>query len=137
MLRAEGTINDVSDFRAFRPKEGDPSAVLAWRPLRPGIADLHRRAEIGRASERYLDALASVDQDTTLEEVLRRLGQPQYWHGRRVRALSPFAPCDRQLVQVVASSLSTACAIATCNDSASPPTGHPSRSPPPLSLGEP
>jgi len=102
VLRAEGTINDVSDFRVFRPKESDPSGELAWRPLRRGIADLHRRAEVGRrATERYLDALASVDQDTTLHEVLRRLGQPQYWHGRRVRALSPFAPDDRQLLQTV------------------------------------
>jgi hypothetical protein len=102
VLRAESTINDVSDFRAFRPKEGDPSGALAWRPLRRGIADLHRRAEVGRrATERYLDALASVDQDTTLDEVLHRLGQPQYWHGRRVRALSPFAPDDRQLLQAI------------------------------------
>jgi RNA-directed DNA polymerase len=72
VLRAEGTINDVSDFRAFMPKEGDPNGALAWRPLRRGIADLHRRAEVGRrATERYLDALASVDTDTTLDEVLR------------------------------------------------------------------
>src|SRR5712691_10727212 len=79
-----------------------PGGTLAWRPLRRGIADLHRRAEVGRkATERYLDALASVDQDTTLHEVLSRLGQPQYWHGRRVRALSPFAPDDRQLLQVI------------------------------------
>jgi hypothetical protein len=32
VLRAEGTINDVSDFRAFRPKAGDPGGTLAWRP---------------------------------------------------------------------------------------------------------
>ena len=102
VLRAEGTINDVSDFRVFRPKEGDPGGQLAWRPLRRGIADLYRRAEVGRrATERYLDALASAEQDTTLDEVLRRLGQPQYWHGRRVRALSPFAPDDRQLLQAI------------------------------------
>jgi hypothetical protein len=102
VLRAEGTINDVSDFRVFRPKEGDPDGHLAWRPLRRGIADLYRRAEVGRrATERYLDALASVDKDTTLDEVLRRLGQPQYWHGRRVRALSPFAPDDHQLLQAI------------------------------------
>jgi hypothetical protein len=35
-------------------KEGDPSGALAWRPLRRGIADLYRRAEVGRrATERY------------------------------------------------------------------------------------
>ncbi len=102
LLRAEGTINNVDDFRVYRPKEGDPNGGLAWRPLRRGIADLHRRAEVSRkAAERYLDALASVDQDTTLEEVLRRLGQPRYWHGRRARALQPFAPDDRQLIQAI------------------------------------
>jgi len=102
VLRAEGTINTVGDFRVYRPKEGDPHGDLAWRPLRRGIADLHRRAEVARkAAERYLDALASVDQDTTLEEVLHRLGQPAYWHGRRVRALQPFAPDDRQLLQAI------------------------------------
>jgi hypothetical protein len=102
VLRAEGTLNDVRDFRVYRPSEGDPHGELAWRPLRRGIADLHRRAEVSRkATERYLDALASIDHDTTLEAVLHRLGQPQYWHGRRVRALQPFAPDDRQLLQAV------------------------------------
>ncbi len=102
LLRAEGTLNTVTDFRVYRPKEGDPHGDLAWRPMRRGIADLHRRAEVSRkATERYLDALASVDQDTTLEEVLHRLGQPTYWHGRRVRALQPFAPDDRQLIQAI------------------------------------
>jgi hypothetical protein len=66
------------------------------------IADLHRRAEVARkAAERYLDALASIDEDTTLQEVLHRLGQPRYWDGRRVRALQPFAPDDRQLIQSI------------------------------------
>ena len=102
VLRAEGTINNVDDFRVYRPKEGDAHGDLAWRPLRRGVADLYRRAEVSRkAVERYLDALASVDQDTTLDEVLRRLGEPRYWHGRRVRALHPFAPDDRQLIQTI------------------------------------
>src|SRR2546429_543667 len=83
-------------------KMPDKRRVLALRRLRRGIADLHRRAEVSRkATERYLDALASVDADTTLDDVLHRLGQPTYWHGRRVRALQPFAPADRQLIQTI------------------------------------
>jgi hypothetical protein len=102
VLRAEGTLNDVTDFRVYRPTEGDPHGPLAWRPLRRGIADLYRRAEVSRAAtERYLDALASVDQDTTLQDVLQRLGQPTYWHGRRVRALHPFAPDDGRLFRAI------------------------------------
>jgi len=101
VLRAEATIHNGGDFRVYRPKEGDPKGEMAWRRMRRGIADLHRRAEISRKSaERYLDAFASVDEDTTLEELIQRLGQPQQWRGRRVRALRPFGD-DRALVDVV------------------------------------
>jgi hypothetical protein len=101
VLRAEATIHNGDDFRVYRPKEGDPKGEMAWRQMRRGIADLHRRAEISRRSaERYLDAFASVDEDTTLEELIQRLGQPKPWRGRRVRALRPFGD-DRPLVDLV------------------------------------
>src|SRR5207253_8627340 len=65
---------------------------MAWRPLRRGIADLHRRAQIShKAAARYLDAFATVDDTTTLDELLQRLEQPRQWRGRRVRALRPLA----------------------------------------------
>jgi hypothetical protein len=101
VLRAEATVHNGDDFRVYRPKEGDPEGELAWRQMRRGIADLHRRAEVSRkAAERYLDAFASVDEDTTLEELIRRLGQPKPWRGCRVRALRPFAD-DRALLEAV------------------------------------
>ena len=101
VLRAETTVHNGDDFRVYRPKEGDPDGELAWRVMRRGVADLHRRAEVSRkAAERYLDAFASVEEDTTLEELIRRLGQPRHWRGRRVRALRPFAD-DRALLEAV------------------------------------
>ena len=101
VLRAETTVHNGEDFRVYRPKEGDPEGELGWRRMRRGIADLHRRAEVSRkAGERYLDAFASVEEDTTLEELIRRLGQPKGWRGRRVRALRPFAD-DRALLEAV------------------------------------
>jgi len=49
------------------------------------------RAEVARKGvERYLDGLASEDEDTALEEWIASLGQPQRWQGRQVRALRPF-----------------------------------------------
>jgi len=39
---------NVEDFRVYRPKEGGPQEDLAWRPMRRGIADLHRRAEVSQ-----------------------------------------------------------------------------------------
>ena len=54
---------------------------------------------------------ASEDQDKALqklneakkklEELLRQLGRPTHWHGRRVRALHPLAPDDSALLAAV------------------------------------
>ena len=101
VLRAETTIHRGGEFRVYRPKEGDAGGKKSWRVLRSGVADLHRRAQISeRAAERYLDALAGVDENTTLEELIQRLGQPRRWKGRRVRALRPLGE-DRALLQAV------------------------------------
>jgi hypothetical protein len=101
VLRAEATVHNGDDFRVYRPKEGDPDGEMASRQMRRGIADRHRRAEVSRrAAERYLDASASVDEDTTLEELIRRLAPPKQWRGRRVRALRPFGD-DRALTEAV------------------------------------
>jgi hypothetical protein len=92
VLRAETTIQNGSDFRVYRAKEGDPDGPKSWRPLRRGIADLHRRADLSeKATERYLDAFAAVDGDTSLEELIGRLQKHTVWRGRRVRGLHPFA----------------------------------------------
>jgi hypothetical protein len=101
VLRAETTIQNGSDFRVYRPKEGDPDGPLSWRILRRGIADTHRRAEISKkATERYLDAFAAVDDDTTLDELIARLQKHTVWRGYRLRALRPFAD-DRSLLAAV------------------------------------
>lgn len=101
VLRAEATIQDARDFRVYRPLEGQPDGPYAWRRMRKGIADLHRRAAVSRqATERYLDSLASVEDDTTLGELWARLAQPTRWHGRRVRALRPLSD-DRLLLETV------------------------------------
>lgn len=92
VLRAETTINNESDFRVYRPKEGDPDGPFQWRIMRRGIADMHRRADVSKkAAERYLDGFAAVDDDTTLEQLITRLQKHTTWRGRRVRGLRPFA----------------------------------------------
>src|SRR5258708_12850173 len=70
--------------------------------MRRGVADLHRRAELSRkAAERYLDAFAAVDDDTTLEELIARSRKHAIWRGKRVRALRPFDQ-DQPLLAAVA-----------------------------------
>ena len=98
---AETTINTVQDIRAFRPKEGGPEEDLQWRPLRKGIADLHRRAEVSqKANERLLNALASVDDSRSVEELTADLQKPTHWGGRRVRGLRPWAE-DKELFRAI------------------------------------
>ena len=98
---AETTINTVEDLRAYRPKEGGPEQDLQWRPMRKGIADLHRRAEVSqKANERLLDALASVDDTRSVEELTAGIQKPAHWGGRKVRGLRPWAE-DKELFTAI------------------------------------
>ena len=98
---AETTINTTHDFRAYRPKEGGPEEDLQWRPLRKGIADLHRRAEVSqKANERLLNALASVDDSRSVEELTADIQKHTVWHNRRMRGLRPWAE-DKELLAAI------------------------------------
>jgi len=98
---AETTINNVSVFRSYRPKEGGSEEDLQWRPMRKGVADLNRRAEISQhTNERLVQALASVDDSRRLEELTAPWQQAVTWKGRRVRALRPFAEDQALLLAV-------------------------------------
>jgi hypothetical protein len=101
VLRAETTIHQTGEFRVYRRKEGDRRGKKSWRVLRGGIADLQRRAKISeRAAERYLDALAGVNEQSTVEELIGRLGQRRRWKGRGLRGLDPFGK-DRPLLEAI------------------------------------
>ena len=102
VLRVETTINEPKDFKVFRPKEGGRADDLAWRPMRRGVADLHRRATVSQAAnERYLDALAQVDAEKPLGECVDGLCCPIHWKGKRVRALHPWGK-DAAWLEVIA-----------------------------------
>jgi hypothetical protein len=76
-LRVETTIREPKNFRVYRPAEGDPEGPETLRPLRLGVADLQRRAQVCQAAnERYLDALAAVHDTTPLYQQTDALCQP-------------------------------------------------------------
>jgi hypothetical protein len=102
VLRAETTINGTYDFKVFRPAEGDPKGQKSWRPMRKGIADLGRRAQVSQASNsRYLDALASVDTTVPLITMVGKICRHTLWNDKRVRALRPWSEEDTQLFEIV------------------------------------
>jgi len=87
-LRVETTIARTNDFKVLRPPHHDPGGKLGWKPLRKGVADLHRRAALSqRSNERYLDALAAVDDTTPCAHLFDALARPVLDGGRRYRAL--------------------------------------------------
>ncbi len=104
VLRVETLIREPGDFQVYRPKEGDPEGPKDWRPLRLGVADLHRRAEVSpAANERSLGALTAVHDGTPLRRLVeplcrsaaepRRRASPR--RRRRRRARPPSRPGPR------------------------------------------
>ena len=102
VLRTETTVNDQSVFRVYRSAEGEPDGEKKWRPMRAGLADLHRRGEVSQqVNERYLDALASVDDSLRLQEILEAIEKRKQWKGRPVRALHPFSAQDGAVLEII------------------------------------
>jgi len=59
LLGVETTINNTRQIKVYRTSEADPDGLKKWLRMRKGVADLHRRAEIGqKCNERYLESLA-------------------------------------------------------------------------------
>jgi len=102
VLRPETTIHDPEDLKVYRTPETRPEAPMAWYPLRRGVADLYRRAQISRAAnERYLSAFAPASVIAPLAEEAAKVCQPVRRDERRHRALNPFGAADAQLLAAV------------------------------------
>ena len=102
ILRVETTIARTQDFKVFRPPHKDPQGKLDWKPLRKGVADLHRRAEVSqRSNERYLEALATVEDRTPCSEVFDAVAKPVLDGKRRWRPLRIGDPADVALLAAV------------------------------------
>jgi hypothetical protein len=101
VLRIETTINNPRRFKVRRKGLCRGKPVMKWLPLRKGIADLRRRAELsGGANARYLEALAVVGLQTPSYQLLDGVSEPVKAK-RQYRALRPISPEDASLFQVI------------------------------------
>lgn len=101
VLRAEVTISAPKYFRIFR-RTDDPNSKPAVRQMRQSVADLHARGEVSQEIlDRYCNALAAIDDSTTLEELTATLEHRVRWKGKTVRALHPFEPHDHALLKAI------------------------------------
>ena len=104
-FRVEATVNHPQGFKVFRNKEGeDENAPKKWRPMRKGVADFDRRAEVSDAANRRLiESLATVAETKTFGALLKPLGQPVMDQGKRkARALNPTTGPDGALLRTLA-----------------------------------
>jgi hypothetical protein len=102
VLRVETVINQTRDMKVYRTKEGDEGGEKSWQRLRKGVADIQRRSEISQAAhERYVEALASVDDSRSLAELVEAVCEPVTWQGKRARGLNPLAKEDGRLLEAV------------------------------------
>jgi hypothetical protein len=101
VLRIETTINNPRRFKVHRSGICRGKRVPKWLPMRKGIADIRRRAELSRAANaRYLEALSVVGLETPSYRLLDRVNQ-RVKTNRQYRALRPISPDDASLFQVI------------------------------------
>jgi len=101
VLRTETTIHDPRGLKVYRGTEEAPEDKR-WRPVRKGVADLYRVAEIGeKSNQRYLSFLSQVQCEEKLGEVMAPVCRRVQVKGKRYRGLSPMEPADRALLLAV------------------------------------
>jgi hypothetical protein len=101
VLRVETTVTDPTELKALRPKAGSDTEV-ALQKIRRSVADLHRLATVSQGSnERYLDALANLQETTPLKQLVSPVCQRRSFHGRSLRAIRPWDGDDVRLLTAV------------------------------------
>jgi hypothetical protein len=102
VLRVETTLNEVKGLKSYRAAADDPGGPPAWRPMRKGVAEMPRRAEVSQASnERYLEALGGLATDVPVSRAVAKLCRATVVEGRRYRALNPLGADDARLLEAV------------------------------------
>ena len=102
VLRVETTLNNPRRFCVRRSGMRKGQRVLAWLPLRKGIADIPRRVQLSRAAnERYREALAVVGDSTPWHRILDPVSQRVETPQRCFRALRPISPQDSRVFAVL------------------------------------
>jgi ribosomal protein S6E (S10) len=121
LLRIETTINSARGFKVYRPREGDGEGRLDGRPMRKGIADLHRRTRVSQAAPAFRPTSATPApwrrSRSSVAWARRRRGSARRLPGKGP-ACAPCVPSQPTITRcsrpsLAASSPSTACATVT------------------------
>ena len=98
ILRIETVINSPYEFKIRRRGTRNGRTATGWFPMPKGVAFLHRYAQIGLGvNQRYLDALAVVDDPAEARDQIRSLARPVRSNGRPYRGFNPADEGDVRL----------------------------------------
>ena len=101
VLRVETTINNPSEFKICRQTD---TGLLRWAPMRKGVSNLYRYAEVGQqANHRYLEHLAHAKLKSKAIPYLDDLCRSHTQNGKRCARFNPLQEADRHLFAAVLS----------------------------------
>jgi hypothetical protein len=102
ILRIETVINNPREFRVRRRRCRQGVQRLVWCPMNKGVANFYRYQQVAAAAnQRYLRALAVVDNPAPAYRQAERLAQPKVSHGRSYAGFNPARRQDVRLFQAV------------------------------------
>jgi len=102
VLRVETVINDPREFRVRRWRERNGITQMAWCPMNKGVASFYQFERTCRtANERYLEALAVVDDPAPSYQQVGRLARRKVVRQRSYAGFNPASQDDVRLFQAV------------------------------------
>lgn len=103
LLRVETVINQPGEFKVYREcQHRDGSSSKGWYAMCKGVGNLHHYQSHALAcNQRYLEALAAVDDPTPGYDDLRTLTEPKRKHGRSTAGFNPAREEDARLFAAV------------------------------------
>jgi hypothetical protein len=103
LLRVETVINQPGEFKVFREcQHRDGSKSMGWFAMCKGVGNMHHYQSHALAcNQRYLDALAAVDDPTPAYDDLKELTERQRNHERSYAGFNPAREEELRLFAAV------------------------------------
>jgi len=102
VLRIETVINNSTEFRVRRRVIRKGRTCMAWCPMNKGVSNFFRYEQVSHAAnQRYLDALAVVDDPTAGYQEVEQLVQSKEVRSRRYSGFNPARAWDVQIFKAI------------------------------------
>jgi len=102
ILRVETVINDPREFRVRRRRSRNGTSQMVWCPMNKGVVNFYQFEHVARAAnERYLEALAVVDDPAPSYQQVARLAERKVVRQRSYAGFNPASQEHLRLFQAV------------------------------------